>query len=372
MIRDQAKPKSTPYKLQDESGLYLLVQPDGTLTWHFHYIIGDAEKEIALGTYPTLSLSDARKRRAALQRLTSQGIDPAAAKPDKAEAEPTSTEPAPLLVPAAASSKAPKKSPKDEVAKLPPMPLIAYKLNKLEMPLVAGTSAREWMDLTAQRYAYRCMPMLIANQSGWMLLSSHTISAIWDGRQIHDGLKITAVEGEGRCNAVSMFGSGIITFTIPYLFRTPPGFNLLAMAPPNWPKDGVTALSGVVETDWAESTFTMNWKITRPHHRVTFEKGEPICMLVPQRRYEVESFQPVVRDIGTDPELKADYTKWAESRMQFNTDLKVTGSQAQKEGWQKHYAQGKTVSEKRSTVHQSKLSVKEFVIEPGEFTNKKK
>lgn len=366
IIRTQATPKKKPFRLADENGLYLLVQPNGTCFWRLHYQLKGKKYDTELGDYPTLSLSNARKRQAAMLRLVMQGIDPMAPIPKSHPPEKTEKQltPPPILEPAAAPVKKKDKQKKGAAEQLPRLPLIAYKLNNLKMPLVAGFNTREWMDMTSQRFAYRCMPMLIANQAGWMLLGSHGISAIWDGRQTHEGLKITCIDGTPPANAVSMFGSGIITFTIPYLFRTPPGYNLLVMGPPNWPKDGVCALSGIVETDWAESTFTMNWKITRPHHVVTFEKEEPICMVVPQKRYEVESFVPVVRDINADPQLKADYVKWAESRQQFNQDLKIYGSQAQKEGWQKHYAQGRTVSEKRSTVHQSKLNVREFVVEP--------
>lgn len=363
IIREKALPKAIPHRLDDEDGLYLLVRPDGGCAWHFAYELDGAHKDLQLGSYPELSLSDARKRRSGLLRLLAQGIDPDLP-PPAPKAKPTAPDDAaPTLLEPIQSGKLAKKPKKTPAEGLPELPLIAYKLNKLGMTIVPGFTDREWMDQTAERFAYRCMPMLIANQQGWLVLSSHTFSAIWDGRRTNEGLKITSIEGEGNCPALSMFGSGIITLTMPYLFRTPPGYNLLAMGPPNWPKDGVCALSGVIETDWAESTFTMNWKITRPHHTVTFEKGEPICMIVPQRRYEVESFRPVIRDINSNMELKEDYMKWAQSRQKFNSDLKIQGSEAQKVGWQKHYAQGKTVSEKRSTVHQSKLVLREFVDE---------
>ena len=243
------------------------------------------------------------------------------------------------------------------------LPLIAYRLNNTQMKLVAGPTNRQWMEETPNRFAYRCMPMLLSNQSGWMVECSHDISVIWDGRQALEGLSIHNMSDGGPLPALSIFGSGILTFTLPFLFRTPEGYNLVAQGPTNWPKDGISPLSGVIETDWAESTFTMNWKVTRPNHAIAFTKGEPICMIVPQRRYEIESFDPVIRDISSNPELHQDYTQWANSRKQFNEDLKKKDSDAQKAGWQKHYAQGKTVSEKRSTSHQSKLTLREFVEE---------
>jgi hypothetical protein len=30
----------------------------------------------------------------------------------------------------------------------------------------------------------------------------------------------------------------------------------------------ISPLDGIVETDWLEATFTMNWKLTRPNHTV--------------------------------------------------------------------------------------------------------
>ena len=80
---------------------------------------------------------------------------------------------------------------------------------------------------------------------------------------------------------MSTFGSGILTFTIGYLFRTAPGYNLHVRGPANSPKDGIVALEGVVESDWTEAAFTMNWKVTRPNHPVVFEENEPIAMISP-------------------------------------------------------------------------------------------
>ncbi len=41
-----------PYKLGDERGLYLLVNPSGSRLWRFKYRIGGVEKLLSLGNYP--------------------------------------------------------------------------------------------------------------------------------------------------------------------------------------------------------------------------------------------------------------------------------------------------------------------------------
>ena len=42
-----AKPKDRPYKLMDERGLFLLVNPNGSKLWRFRYRFNDKEKLLA-------------------------------------------------------------------------------------------------------------------------------------------------------------------------------------------------------------------------------------------------------------------------------------------------------------------------------------
>jgi integrase len=81
-----AKPKEKPYKLADEKGLFLLVQPSGGMLWRMKYRIDGrdeagnpkrVEKKLGLGTYPDVSLKDARDRRDEARRNLASGIDPA-------------------------------------------------------------------------------------------------------------------------------------------------------------------------------------------------------------------------------------------------------------------------------------------------------
>ena len=142
--------------------------------------------------------------------------------------------------------------------------LIAYRnKNAVPMRLVPATAARSWIDATDRQFAKRCLPMLMSNQAGWFIFSSHTLLVTWDGGDALSSLHIECLEGTGPHPASSHFGQGILTWTLPYLFRTPPGINLLARGPANWPKDGAYALEGLVETDWSMAPFTMNWRATR-------------------------------------------------------------------------------------------------------------
>jgi integrase len=71
-----AKPKEKNYKLSDGRGLFLLIKPTGSKLWRLKYRFNGKEKEFAIGAYPTITLSKARKRREELKTLIADGIDP--------------------------------------------------------------------------------------------------------------------------------------------------------------------------------------------------------------------------------------------------------------------------------------------------------
>lgn len=71
-----AKSKDRPFKLSDGDWLYLLVNPTGSKLWRVGYRFGGKEKLLALGSYPEVSLKDAREARDAAKRLLAAGVDP--------------------------------------------------------------------------------------------------------------------------------------------------------------------------------------------------------------------------------------------------------------------------------------------------------
>jgi hypothetical protein len=239
--------------------------------------------------------------------------------------------------------------------------LIAYRTGpKPPLRLVPATRERDWIEATSDRFANRCLPLLMANQAGWYILNSHALTVTWDGGRSKRALRIDYRSGRPPYPASSHFGHGILTWRLPYLFRTPPGWNLLARGPANWPKAGIAPLEGLVEADWAVATFTMNWKLTAIGTPVSFEVDEPICLLVPQRRGELEAFAPQVREIASDPELHTAYAAWTESRGRFLADLQGRQPEAVRQAWQRDYFQGAAPDGTRAPAHQTKLRLRPF------------
>lgn len=75
-----AKPDPTGKvrKLTDGGGLYLEVRANGAKYWRHNYRYLSAQKTIAYGVYPAVSLKEAREAHAASKKLLSQKIDPLA------------------------------------------------------------------------------------------------------------------------------------------------------------------------------------------------------------------------------------------------------------------------------------------------------
>lgn len=211
------------------------------------------------------------------------------------------------------------------------------------------------MDSIPNGFAYRCLPLVMGNQAGWVIRCPASFEVVWSGGP---GLDATAIHVDVGCERyrpviLSHFGHGIITFSLPWLFRTSPGLGLLVRGPTNQWKFNCTALDAFVETDWAPFTFTMNWKIQAPGIPVRFEKNEPVCQILPYPMDLAESCATRVGRISDEPELKQSYDAWRQSREHFNKRPDRTA-----EEWQKDYLRGRGPSGIAPIAHRTNLKLK--------------
>lgn len=240
-------------------------------------------------------------------------------------------------------------------------PLIAWDIDgNADFPIRVAPVARDWMDATNQRFAYRCLPMVIANQCGWMIHCTFGFTAKWDGRDAEKSIRLWYHNKKRDTRVCSHFGSGILTFSVPYLFQTPPDVNLWVKGPANMLKDGIQPLEGMIESDWNETTFTMNWKFTRPNAAIRFEKGEPFCMIVPIHRGLAESLDPITQPLAADPERRERLERWKQSREAFNAALLANEPDVVRQGWQRSYMLGKDIDGQSYPQHQTRLAIRPF------------
>jgi hypothetical protein len=238
-------------------------------------------------------------------------------------------------------SKAPRieRAKADPVAEEPLPKIIAYQLYEDDSaPIRPARRERKWMEDADKKAPYRCLPLVVANQYGWEILSTHHFRATWDGTSRPDGLTVENLSGDGFLQATSHFGVGVLTFQIPFLFQTPEGWNLMVRGPTNSPKDGIVPLDGIVETDWTQATFTMNWRFTRAG-TVEFTLGEPICLFFPIQRGVLEKFRGELRALESNKDLEKKYREWSATRERFLVGLEKEKPHVVAQGWQKDYFQ---------------------------------
>lgn len=148
---------------------------------------------------------------------------------------------------------------------------------------------------------YNCLPLTIGNQQGFIVKAGFDFNVIWNGKNGNeDGNTIvTKIPKEGDENErpfpaiLTNFGHGILTLSLPLTLRTPPGVNILTMAPPNYIMDGLTVMTGVVETDNLRQFFTFNIKINKPNTLISVDAGTPLAAFIPVPRYFTDGFELV-------------------------------------------------------------------------------
>jgi hypothetical protein len=207
--------------------------------------------------------------------------------------------------------------------------------------IVPGRPQRAWMDSFADRHAYRCLPLTMANTTGWEILCPGGFSATWNGGPRSDDITLKGDPGFGGLDRFvrSHFTRGIITLHPGYLFRTPPGWSMWTTGAPNHIKDGIQALTGLVETDWLPFPFTMNWMFTRPG-TIRFEKGEPFCFITVAQDKALAEVDFVQRKLEDNPDLNGQYEAWFAQRDAFNQKIADRDPAALKEAWQRFYFKG--------------------------------
>jgi hypothetical protein len=170
---------------------------------------------------------------------------------------------------------------------------------------------RHWMDKLP--HAYKCLPLVIANQWGWQILCPTDVAVTWNGDPNLTGLQIDMAPQYVPA-IKSQFGAGIVTFSPPWLFRTPPGWDLYLKGPSNRWKSNCVPLEGVIETWWLNYTFTINWKLVEPG-TVFFARGESLGQLVPVPHATFHDSTALEAPIGAlEPRAAQELLEWQERR----------------------------------------------------------
>ncbi|HEX7447103.1 MAG TPA: DUF6065 family protein [Pirellulales bacterium] len=222
-----------------------------------------------------------------------------------------------------------------------------------------ATWKRPWMETSPSRFAYRCLPLTIANQLGLWVRNPATFTAIWSGRSEPGSVEFRfPTAGDVWSKWINdQFGMGIITWNTPILFRTrPAGSRLLVMGPANVFKHNAHPLTALIETDWLTASFTMNYKIEAPGVPVQFGMSEPLFQAIPLARDVCADLEGAVVRVGKlsdNPEIAELYHQWSAARNDFHR-RKVTG-EVPPDAWQKEYFQGRDALGRSAESHTTRI-----------------
>jgi hypothetical protein len=152
---------------------------------------------------------------------------------------------------------------------------------------------RDWFD----KNFYRCLPLSIGNMQGFVVSVPFSFDVFWNGGNSTEDIYIQTdldkdlFANKNYITVTSEFGHGILTLHFPIQLKTPPGVNLMTIAPPNFPVPGMSPMTGVIESDNLRFTFTFNIKIDIPNVNIRVIKDAPLAGLIPIPRYFCDSFE---------------------------------------------------------------------------------
>ena len=168
---------------------------------------------------------------------------------------------------------------------------IDFNMDSLNTVLGKMNKKRDWFN----KHFYKCLPLTIANEYGFIIKSQFDIDFVWNGENDPQDIQFFFKDREKTDKQYprveSHFGSGIITINTPFTLRTPPGINIMTINPPNIVLPNITVMTGVVEADNLRRNFTFNLKIQMPNLRVFIPAGTPLAGFIPIPRYFGDSFE---------------------------------------------------------------------------------
>ena len=205
---------------------------------------------------------------------------------------------------------------------------------------------REWFT----PHFYKCLPLTIGNQYGFIIKSEFDFSVIWDGGSSTEATVFSFYEKEETLNKKfprieSHFGSGIITINPPFTLRTPPGVNLMTINPPNYIIPNMTVMVGVIEADNLRRNFTINLKIQVPNLKINIPAGAPLAAIIPIPRYFADSFElKYAEDIFSENEII--------DELQAQNDASFHREFVETNGAGRHYLLGQDIYGNKFPDHQ--------------------
>jgi hypothetical protein len=241
------------------------------------------------------------------------------------------------------------------------------------VPIVPASQARAWLAPPGPSFATRCLPMLIGSQGGWFLENPLRVEVTWNGGPDPDAITIVAGPEPHPLVSADSAGHGRVRWSAGYAFVTDPDWRLRVRGPANWPRRALAPLDQIFETGSADPVdpariataslpeIAILWQFTEPNQPVVFEAGHPFGMIVPIPAVAASDGVDIeIRPLSSDPELDRNFRLWGTRRGRHIKEMKVPGTRAADQEWQRHYFRGYRQSGEKFPEHQTRLHLAEF------------
>jgi len=219
-------------------------------------------------------------------------------------------------------------------------------IERLDNVLSPPPKKRDWFS----SHFYRCLPLTIGNQYGFVVKSEFPFAYEWDGGDNPDSVKLYFPKEIDSFypQIETHFGHGIITIEPPWILRTPPNVNLMTINPPNYVIPNITVMTGVVETDNLRRNFTFNLKIQMPNIRIELPAGTPLAAFIPIPRFYADRFNLVLATDLFNENVIEEELKAANDAKEYRNNIEPTLP----DNLSKHYFKGTDVYGNQFLNHQ--------------------
>lgn len=198
-------------------------------------------------------------------------------------------------------------------------------------PLVQQSRIRrDWMDDTYNKHAYQCLPMTVANVSGWELVLDEDLVVIWEGGNTIVKVLSGGTQKDRQVAHPSMIG--IISLSTGWAINTEEGYATWVTGSPNYFIDGAVPLAATIPSSWWPDEVQMNWKITKVNEPVTFPAGTPYCFFTVYQEGLLESVEFEVGNVWDKPDLIESRVKYSDMKMKNQEENPWTWTKGIKTG----------------------------------------
>jgi hypothetical protein len=157
---------------------------------------------------------------------------------------------------------------------------------------------RDWMEETAEKHAYKCFPISLANTIGYELSLPIDVTFVWDGISDSSPEHIKILSGEefiqnSRANATVSFKTGIV-------IKSDSNISFLHMPVPNMFNDSYQTFTSIISTSFFDQEFPSAIKILKPDKAITIKANEPFATLVPISLTSMSDIELNLNDFDMD------------------------------------------------------------------------